>query len=116
MYLSVSPHYAKAATIADDLATICGWYESLASDDKYKHFTAEDKFKFVFNPKIQMEIHYASMRMYYSALRTTEARQRYDLMQAYASGTLGKDWHCPPMQAIMQEFIALDRFFQYSQQ
>lgn len=114
--LTLTTPTVQAASIAEDLATICGWYESLSTESQYQQFTVKDKFKFVFDPKIQSDIKYTSMRMYYSALRTTEARQRYDLMQAYASGTLGKDWHCPPMQAIMQEFISLDRLFQYTQQ
>ncbi|MCG6970105.1 MAG: hypothetical protein LJE85_10095 [Gammaproteobacteria bacterium] len=116
LILMVTLPTAKAASIAEDLTTICGWYQSLTTDDQYQDFTAEDKFKFVFDPKRHIHIKYASMRMYYSALRNTEARQRYDLMQAYASGTLGKDWQCPPMKTIMQEFISLDRLFQYSQQ
>jgi hypothetical protein len=114
--LSITMPSAKAASLAEDLATICGWYESLTTESQYKQFTVKDKFTFVFDPKIQGDIKYTSMRMYYSALRNTEARQRYDLMQAYASGTLGKDWQCPPMQTIMQEFISLDRLFQYTPQ
>lgn len=115
LLLLATSHTACADSIEEDLATICGWYHSLTIDDKYKHFTTEDKFKFVFDQKKQMAIKYTSMRMYYSALRTTEARQRYDLMHAYAEGTLGQDWECLPMKAIMQEFNSLDRYFQYSQ-
>jgi hypothetical protein len=116
LLLSVTIPSAKAASIGEDLATICSWYESLTSESQYKHFTLKDKFNFVFDPKTQADIKYTSMRMYYSALRTTEAQQRYDLMQAYASGSLGKDWQCPSMKTIMQEFISLDRLFQYSPQ
>jgi hypothetical protein len=116
LLLSVTIPSAKAASIAEDLATICGWYESLSTENQYKDFSLKDKFNFVFDPKTQAGIKYTSMRMYYSALRTTEAPQRYDLMQAYASGTLGKDWQCPSMKAIMQEFNSLDRLFQYSPQ
>jgi hypothetical protein len=109
-------HTASADSIEKDLSTICGWYYSLATEDKYKHFTTEDKFKFVFDQKNQLDIKYMSMRMYYAALRNTHASQRYELMQAYAVGTLGKDWECRPMQAIMREFLTLDRLIQYSQQ
>jgi hypothetical protein len=115
LILLTALHTASADSIEKDLITICGWYHSLATEDKYKHFTAEDKFNFVFDQKTQLNIKYASMRMYYSALRTTEASQRYELMQAYAEGILGKDWECQPMKAIMQEFNSLDRYFQYSQ-
>ena len=115
LFLLATSHTVSADSIEEDLTTICGWYHSLATEDKYKHFTTEDKFNFVFDDKNQMSIKYASMRMYYSALRTTNAKQRYDLMQAYAQGTLGKDWECLPMKAIMKEFNSLDRQFQYSQ-
>ena len=116
LILMATFHIAAANPIGEDLTTICGWYHSLATEDKYKHFTTEDKFKFVFDQKNQLDIKYISMRMYYAALRNTHASQRYELMKAYAEGTLGKDWECRPMQAIMREFLTLDRLIQYSQQ
>ena len=115
LLLTIPPATA-ADSLEDDFTTICGWYHSLAEDAKYRDFTAEQKFQFVFAEKIQQTIKYTSLRQFYSALRTTHAAQRYPLLQAYAEGTLGKNWQCPPMQAIMQEFLALDRTFQYSRQ
>jgi len=115
LLLNVSPA-AAADSLEDDFTTLCGWYHSLAEDAKYKDFTAEQKFQFVFAEKNQKTIKYTSLRQFYSALRTTHAAQRYPLLQAYAEGTLGKNWQCPPMQTIMQEFLSLDRNFQYSQQ
>ncbi|KPJ89404.1 MAG: hypothetical protein AMJ53_15770 [Gammaproteobacteria bacterium SG8_11] len=106
---------AKADLFTQDMTTICGWYQSLLNDEKYKSATAENKFVFAFEEKRQDEIKSAPIRMFYTALRTTEATQRYDLFKAYAEGIMGKSWECPAMQTIMREFVALDPLFQYSQ-
>lgn len=103
-----------AATIEQDLTTICGRYETLARDEKFRDFTTENKFSFVFNEKFQQDITNMNMRMFYSALRTTESKQRFDLMKAYAEGTLGKNWECPPMKEIMREFNGIDPLVQYA--
>ena len=103
-----------AESIAQDLTTICGWYNTLVSDEKYKNASTEVKFQYAFDDKNILSIHYIAMQDFYSALRTTDANQRYDLMQAYAEGTLGKKWECPTMKEVMQQFKSLDRKFQYS--
>jgi hypothetical protein len=115
LLLFLSAQAALADSIGEDLDTICGWYNSLATDAKYKSFTVEEKFSFVFDDKSRTHIKYMQIKMYYSALRTTHAEQRYPLMQAYAEGTLGKKWECPSMQTIMREFYTLDPLFQYSE-
>ena len=114
LFLSASVIPTSAETIDEDLATICGWYKSLATEEKYKNFSSENKFSFVFDPKTKSSINNIQMKKFYSALRTTQASQRYELMKAYAEGTLGKNWECPPMQQIMDEFNSLDPYFQYS--
>jgi hypothetical protein len=114
LLLSASSFPAQAETLEDDFTTICGWYNSLATDAKYKSFTAKKKFTFVFDPKIQDGIKNMQLRSFYSALRTTQSTQRYEFLKSYAEGTLGKNWDCPSMQKIMDEFNALDPYFQYA--
>ena len=110
----LSPPVSKGDTIDQDLATICSWYKSLATEEKFKSFSAENKFAFVFNTKIQQDIKNIQMQMFYSALRNTHSTQRYELMKGYAEGTSGKSWECLPMKELMAEFNAIDPLYQYA--
>ena len=114
VWLTTGSYSTQAETLDDDFATICGWYKSLASEDKYKGFTTENKFTYVFDPKTQSGINNLQLKSFYAALRATQASQRYEFIKAYAEGTLGKNWECPPMQQIMDEFNTLDPYFQYA--
>jgi len=105
---------ANADSIEEDFTTICGWYKSLATEEKFKDFSTEKRFTFVFDPKTQNTIKNIQLKSFYSALRTTQAEQRYEFIKAYAEGTLGKNWDCPPMQKILNEFVKLDPIFQYA--
>ena len=100
--------------IDKDLSIICGWYQSLASEEKLKDYSAENKFTYVFDAKRQEGIKNMSMRKFYAALRTTNSTQRYELMKAYAQGTSGTNWGCLPMEEIMKEFNSIDPIFQYA--
>lgn len=103
-----------AGTLEEDFVTICGWYKSLATEDKFKGYTTEKKFSYVFDPKLQNSVTDMQLKSFYAALRTTQANQRYEFIKSYAEGTLGKNWDCPPMEQIMTEFNSLDPYFQYS--
>ena len=92
VFLLLSPHTSYGDAIDQDLTTICGWYKSLSTEEKFKHFSSEDKFSYVFNAKTYQDINNIQMKMFYSALRNTESKQRYELMKAYAEGTSGKSW------------------------
>ena len=114
MFLSAVSSPIQAETLEEDFAAICGWYKSLASDEKFKDFTTEKKFTFVFDPKTQSSIKNIQLKSFYAALRTTQAAQRFEFIKSYAEGTLGKSWDCPPMQQIMAEFVNLAPLFQYA--
>jgi hypothetical protein len=111
--LSTATFPSAAETLEEDFATICGWYKSLTTEAKFKNFSLKNKFTFVFDPKIQSDINNIQLKNFYAALRTTQSNQRYELIKAYAEGTLGKSWECPPMEQIMNEFNALDPYIQY---
>lgn len=113
--LPLNSHPSEADTKDQDLSTICGWYQSLASEEQFRGYTPENKFAYAFDDTKHRAIKNMPIKMFYAALRNTDSKHRYELMQAYAKGTLGTDWQCPPMKQIMDEFHSIDPLIQYAQ-